>query len=105
MATPANSFFIGSSSFLQVTSTCIKTWMCSNFCQIPPLTSELSAHERKSKSTLYLVATLAPSFFVGSSSFFQVKRKTIKSGQSSNLGQIGPRAAELAALERIQKLS
>ena len=28
---------------------------------------------------------------------------TIKTGQSSNLGQIGPRAAELAALERIKK--
>ena len=29
---------------------------------------------------------------------------TIKAGQSSNLGQIGPRAAELAALERIKKI-
>ena len=38
VATPANSFFIRSSSFLQVTSTCMKTWMSSNFCQIPPLT-------------------------------------------------------------------
>ena len=47
MATPANSFFIGSSSFLQVTSTCIKTWMSSNFCQIPPVTCELSVLERK----------------------------------------------------------
>ena len=103
MATPANSFFIGSSSFLQVTSTSIKAWMSSNFCQIPPLTSELSALECKKKSTYYLVATLAPSFFIGSSSFFQVSRTTIKSGQSSNLGQIGLRAAELAALERLEK--
>ena len=98
MATQANSFFIGSSSFLQVTSICIQTWMSSNFCQIPPLTSELSAIERK-KSTYYLVATQAPSFLIGSFSIFQVSRTTILSGQSSNLGEIGPRAVELAALE------
>ena len=49
------------------------------------------------------MATLAPPFLNGSSSFFQVTRTTIKSGQSSNLGQIGPRAAELAALEQIEK--
>ena len=85
MATPVNSFFIGSSSFLQITSTCIKTMMNLNFRQIPPLTSELSALERK-KSTYYLVVTLAPSFLIGSSSFFQVLRTTIKYGQSSNLG-------------------
>ena len=42
VATPANSFFIGSSSFLQVTSTCMKTWMSLNFCQIPPLTSDFN---------------------------------------------------------------
>ena len=102
MDTPANSFFIGSSSFLQVTSTFIKPWISSNFCQIPPLKSELSALERK-KSTYYLVATLAPSILIGSSLFFQVSRTTIKSVQSSNLGRIGPRAAELAALERLEK--
>ena len=49
------------------------------------------------------MATLAPAFLIGSSSFFQVTGTTIKSGQSLNLGQIGPRAAELAALERIEK--
>ena len=76
MATPANSFFIGSSSFLQVTrhSTCIKTWMSSNFCQIPPLTSELSALERK-KSTYYLVATLAPSYLIESFSGIEDNHK------------------------------
>ena len=42
-------------------------------------------------------------FLWESCSFFQVARTTIKSGQSSNLGQIGPRATELAALERIKK--
>ena len=50
------------------------------------------------------MATLAPAFLMGSSSFFQVTRTTIKSGQSSNLGQIRPRAAQLAALVRIEKL-
>ena len=49
------------------------------------------------------MATLAPAFLIGSSSFFQVTRTTIKSGQSSKFGQIEPRAGELAALERIQK--
>ena len=49
------------------------------------------------------MAILAPAFFIGSSSFFQVTRTIITSGQSSNLGQIGPRAAELAALERIKQ--
>ena len=49
------------------------------------------------------MATLAPPFLIGSSSFFQVTRATFKSGQGSNLGQIEPRASELAALERIEK--
>ena len=34
------------------------------------------------KSTYYLVAALAPSFLIGSSSFFQVSRTTINIGQS-----------------------
>ena len=50
------------------------------------------------------MATLAPVFLIGSSSFFQVTRPTIKSGQTLNLGKIEPRAAELTALERIEKL-
>ena len=49
------------------------------------------------------MATLAPPFLIGSSSFFQVTRTTIKSGQSSNFGQIRPRAAEIAVLERTEK--
>ena len=50
-----------------------------------------------------VVNTLAPTFFIGSSSFFQVTRTTLKSGQRSDLRQIRPRAAELAALDRIEK--
>ena len=40
------------------------------------------------------MATLAPSSLIGSSSFLQVTRITIKSGQSSKFVKIGPRAAE-----------
>ena len=43
--TLAPSFLIGSSSFLQKTRTCIKTWMSSNFNQIVPLNAELPALE------------------------------------------------------------
>ena len=46
-----------------------------------------------------VVNTLAPTFEIGSSSFFRVTMTTLKSGQSSNLRQTRPRAMELAALE------
>ena len=49
------------------------------------------------------MSTLAPSFLIGSSSYLQVTRTTIISRTSSNLGQIRPRTAELAALERLEK--
>ena len=50
-----------------------------------------------------VVNTLAPTFLIGSSSFFQVERTTFKSGQSSNLRQIESRA--VAVLDRIEKFS
>ena len=46
---------------------------------------------------------MATLFLIRSSSFFQVTRTTIKSGQSLNFGQIGLRAEELAVLERMEK--
>ena len=49
------------------------------------------------------VSTLAPSFLIGSSSYLQVTRTSIISWTSSNLGQIRPRTAELAAYERLEK--
>ena len=49
-----------------------------------------------------VVSTLAPSFLIGSS-YLQVTRTFITSRTSSKLGQIGPRTAELAALERLEK--
>ena len=47
--------------------------------------------------------TLAPLFLIGSSSYLQVTRTSITSQTSSKFGQIGPRTAELAALERLEK--
>ena len=50
-----------------------------------------------------VVSTLAPSFLIGSSSYLQVTRTSITSQSSSKFGQIGPRTAELAALECLEK--
>ena len=44
--TLAPSFLNRSSSLLQVTRTCMKAWMSSNFGQIPPSTPEFSARAR-----------------------------------------------------------
>ena len=43
------------------------------------------------------------SFLIGSSSFLQVTRTTIKAWISSNFGGISPLTVELAALERLKK--
>ena len=48
-----------------------------------------------------VVSTLAPSFFIGSFSYLQVTRTSITSRTSLKFSQIGPRTAELAALERL----
>ena len=50
-----------------------------------------------------VVTTLAPSILIGSSSYFQVTMTFMTSRTSSKFGQIGPRTAELAALERLEK--
>ena len=49
------------------------------------------------------MSTLAPSFLIGSSSYLQATRTFITSRTSLKFGQIGPRTAELAALERLEK--
>ena len=46
--------------------------------------------------------TLAPLFFIESSSFMQVKRATIISRSSSKFGTIRPHTAELAAFKRLK---
>ena len=50
-----------------------------------------------------VVSTLAPSVLIGSSSYLQVTRTSIRSRTSSKFGQIGPRTAELADLEHFEK--
>ena len=50
-----------------------------------------------------VVNTLTPLFLIGSSSFLQVKKTTIKSRSSSKFDQIDPWSAELAALWRLDK--
>ena len=57
-----------------------------------------------SENLMYnVVNTLAPLFLIGSSSFLQVRRTTIKSWTSLKFDHIGPWTAELAALERLEK--
>ena len=58
----------------------------------------------KSYNRENVVSTLAPSFLIRSSSYLQVTRTSITSRTSSKFGQIGPRTAELAALERMKKI-
>ena len=103
MNTLAPSFLNQTSSFLQVTRTCMKAWMSSNFSQIPTPTPELSALARLKLLYNVVVTTLAPSFLIGSTSYLQVRRTSIRSRTTSKFGQIGPRTAELAAIERLEK--
>ena len=50
-----------------------------------------------------VVTTLAPSFFIGSSSFFQATSKSIISRMGSKFSKIRPGTYELPALERLEK--
>ena len=102
MNTLAPSFLNRSSSFLQETRTCVKALMSSNFGQIPPPTPELSALARL-KNLCICCEHSSTSILIGSSSYWQVTRTLITSRTSSKFGQIGPRTAELAALERLEK--
>ena len=51
------------------------------------------------------MTTLAPSVLIGSSSFLQVTRKTIKAQMGLKFSQIRPWIVELAALGRLEKFS
>ena len=55
-----------------------KTWMSLDFVKIPSPFMELAPLEHLKKIMNNVMTTLAPSFFSGSSSFFQVTRTTIK---------------------------
>ena len=80
----------------------MKAWMSSNFSQIPPPTRVI-CHCASEKLLFNVVNTLAPSFLIGSSSYLQVARTTIKSWTSWKFDQFRPWTAELAALKRLEK--
>ena len=65
--------------------------------------SRVICHCASEKLTYTVVNTLAPLFLIGSFSYLQVTRTSITSRTSSKFGQIGPKTAELAALERLEK--
>ena len=82
--------------------------MSSKFSQIRPRTAELAALGRlkkfpKTYNGENLVSTLAHTFLIGSSSFLQVMRTTIKAWMSLNFGRIPLLTSEFAALERLKK--
>ena len=92
MSAIAPLFLIGSSSFLQVTNTTIKSQTSSKFSKIQPGGVELAALECLKKSPWNyngrnVVSTLVHSFLDGSS-FLQVTSTTIKSWTSLNFCQI-----------------
>ena len=104
MATLAPSFFIGSSSFLQVTRTTITSRMCTKFGQIRSRTAELHALDRLEKSPWTfigrnVVAALATLFLIGFYLFLQVTRTCIKAWMRSNFCQIPQLTTELFVLE------
>ena len=80
----------------------MKAWMSSNFGQIPPQTPVICPCTYENLM-YYVVNTLAPLFLIGSSSFLQVRRTTIKSWTGSKFDQIVAWTAEVAALERLEK--
>ena len=57
------------------------------------------------KTSYNLVSTLEPLFLIGSFSFLQVTRTTIKAWMSSNFGRIPPLTLELTALECLKNLN
>ena len=107
MTTLAPSFLIGTSLFLQVTRTTIKSWMGSKLGSIRRRTYELAALERLEKTPQTyngrnIVTTLVPSFSNGSSSFLQVIRSAIKAWMGLNFSKMPSLTSELAALERLK---
>ena len=100
--TLAPSFFNQSSSILQVTCEDMHESLDEFKCRPDTDTNTRVICPCASEKLLYnVVTTLAPSFLIGSSSYLQVPRTSITSRTSSKFGQIGPRSAELAALERL----
>ena len=109
MNTRAPTFLIGSSSFFHVTRTAMRSRMSSKFRKIRPWTAELAALERLKKSpwTYHgkdVLNAPAPSFRMGSYSFWQATRSVIRSRISSKFSEFRPWTAELPALECLKNL-
>ena len=102
VATLVPAFLIGSSSFLQVMMTTIKSLKSSNFGQIRKRTSLLFSIWKNLHRLTFgemLCPLLSAFIFEWSILFLQVTRTTIKAWMSLNFRQIQQLIAELAALE------
>ena len=109
VSTLAPSFLIGFSSLMQVRRTTLIFRIGLKYGTIGPHTAELAALEglKKVPQTYNgenLVSTLEPLYLIGSFSFLQVTRTTIKAWMSLNFGRIPPLTLELAALERLKQI-
>ena len=83
MSTLVLSFLNRSCSFLQIRRTThIKAWMSLNSIKIPSPIMELATLEDLKKLIDDDVTNLTPSFLIGSSSFLQVTRTTLKAWMS-----------------------
>ena len=74
--------------------------MSLNVVKIPSQTTELAALDESMNN---VVTTLAPLFFIGSSTFLQVTRTTIKYWMGLKFYQIRLQTVELAAIECLEK--
>ena len=92
-----------SSSFLHTIRTTIKAWISLNFRKIPSHILELAPLEHLKKLMNNVVTTLAHSFLIGSSSFWQATSRPIISRMGSKFSRIPPGTYELPALERLEK--
>ena len=82
----------------------MKSQMSSKFGPIRPRTSELAALSVSKKSHRFKVGEMLL-ILIGSSSFLQVTRVTIKAWMSLNFSQIPPLSVKLAALECLKNPS
>ena len=73
------------------------------FCQDPITYNGVSSPCAFLKLMDNFVTTLAPSFLIESSLFFQVSRTTIKAWINAKFGRIRSGTYELAALEHLEK--
>ena len=103
MNTLAPSFLIRSSSFLAGNEDMHESLDEFKFRPDTTTDNRVICPCASEKLTYNFVNTLAPLFLIGSSSYLQVTRTFITSRTSSKFGQIRPRTAELAALERLEK--